>query len=1291
MPKRRLVLFLITAFFILPSPDQTLADSNKKESPADQLYSEFLNPPKDYSPMPFWFWNGKMEGAKVQEQVRRMVDQHVYGAFLHARDGLLTPYLSEAWWAAIGAGLEESKRSGFSFNFVDEYSWPSGEVRNIWMSGNHQSEVLKRNPDFHMKSVSYKEQFVHAHESITLPLVSELQSVIAVRWLGGGRIDRQSLQSLAVPSAPEAVHWTAPDGDWVVMEFFLEPSMGYDDGVVDIMNPEAMKLYFDLSYGEYHRRFASYFGNTIRYSFSDHEGDFGYRIGWTPTLFDTFSRRNGYDLRQVLLLLIYDAGAPSRKVRKDYLATVTQLYKAAYWDGITNAAKQFGIGRTGHAWEENLQSATAFEGSLFALERGLNPVGVDSLGDFGRQPLNFKVAQSVADFEGRRFACENQGVQGNDSYLDMQGLRKATNPIGAWGVNLFIPHAFDYDVLRANYAPDWLHQPYWPYFHYYADYTRRISFMNSETSHHATNILLYYPLLSVWEESEPVFSNQTDFQHLSEPSNWKNRTPLINDYYTRLILRLAERQWDYNIADDQYLENARIEGNELVIGPQRFRAIVLPAITTIAPAALKKLQQFYQAGGTVFGIRMLPSVSSQTNQDTEELALQSGIDEIFGSNARTTPQLFTENRNAAGGHAFYVSESVDSLIDLLDSSIPKDVKIVSGASEHLFFQHREKNGIPYYWFVNDTARNRANHVLFSASGIPEKWDALTGKRSPLFYVNRPTGTEVWLDFHPWDAYFIVFQPQTGSALQTELLSANTENVQLLSQDSNSITVRASMPAMQKSVEISMRSNGRVYQAQSAVSSAAPISLSENWNFRPEPERISVPYAKVKDAPSQEGEQRQFNSSNFDDTDWPSLWLNEAQNTIRTWNVIGPFPNASDEGFEKIFPPETEFNATAQYPGLNDELVRWQRFYGDEPYLSKALIWMETSGGHFDDDAATVDLGRALQATDKPWITSYALTYLYSPTDQPATFVVAADNWAKIWLDRKPVFSQLRHPFWYETNDNWADRASVQLHKGWNEVLLKIGVGRAAASGTFGFTFRVADASGKTIPGIVSSLLPHPVQESQNEPQQSRGQNSHWFRMEIPPGTIAVVPPALPHPYRLFVNAQELQLGGQASINFQKLLQREKNILVIEASAEDRLTSPVEFVSGSTPFALKSWTKTGLSQFSGTAIYETSFTLPDSYRGKRIVLDLGRVSSVAEVSVNDQNAGTLVWIPYQLDITPFLKLGSANHLKVRVTNTEANARAVGSTHNILANIDVSGVEGPVQLVPYSDQTLTLKPQ
>ena len=1289
---RRISLFLILALIsLLPVGKRFSAtrpefraslNSGGGQAQRGDLYAGFLDPPRDYSTMPFWFWNGKMEAPKIQEEIRRMVDQHVYGAFLHARDGLLTPYHSEEWWQAIGAGLEQAKRSGFEFNFVDEYDWPSGEARNIWMAGNHQSEVLARKPQYRMRSLSYKAEVVSGPKEVTLATPPELQAVVVARWRGQNRIEGQSLQLL--PAESGQLKWQAAAGDWAIVEFYLEPSMGFDGGFVDLMNPQAMQLFFDLSYGEFHRRFASYFGDTIHYSFADHEGDYGYRIAWTPALFEAFAQRNGYDLHKVLPLLIYDGGDSTVKVRCDYLATVTQLYQDSFWKGITNHAAKLGIGRTGHAWEESLQWAAALEGSLFAVERGLNPVGVDSLLDFGRQPLNFKVAQSVADFEGRRFMCENQGVQGTDSYLDMEGLRRGTNGIGLWGVNLFVGHAFNYDASRANYPPDWLHQPYWPYFHYYADYTRRISYMNAE-SRHAANVLLYYPILSMWAHSDPVFAGSAPYNQIETPAVWKNLTITVNDYYTRLILRLAGRQWDYNIADDGYLAGARVQGKELVIGPQRFRAIILPPISTIGRSSLDKIHDFYEAGGEVLGIRMLPTSSPEAGDNDAEV--NEGIDSLFGADASTTPLALTEQHNAAGGRACFVSHDVETLIDLLDASVPKDVRVVSGSSDNLYFEHREKMGKNYYWVVNDSDGSRTNQILLAAAGRPEKWDALSGKRSPLFYVNRPQATEVRLDFGPWDAYYVVFNSLDGQGQTAELVSTNAERLEVVARQPGAIQARVSAPATQHDIEVTMRADGRTYQAHSLVPHLNPISLSGNWEFRPEPEQVGVPYVKVKDDPEGQGEKLGWSSPQFDDTAWPSLWLSEEENTVRNWNVIGPFPNADDAGFDTVYPPETEFKPEKMYTGLNGDLVGWKRYYGDEPYLTLGHwnIWMLTEGGPFDDSAHIVQFNRALDTSGHDWITSYALTYLYSPRGQQASFVIAADNCVKVWLNHQPVFARLRHPFWYEMNDNWADRIPVELRSGWNEVLLKVGVGRGAASGYYGFTFRVADQEGKTLRGIINSMLPYDAERAPHTAPPLR-----WYRSQVPPGVTAVLPPPLHGPYRLIWNGAELKPSGGAPIDIRQLRRANRDTLVIVARADDRLNSPVEFLSGMRPFAPESWTKTPLANFSGSAIYEKSFLVPDSYRGKRLVLGLGRVSSVAEVYVNGRQAGTLVWRPYRLDITEFIKPGE-NQLKIRVTNTEANARAVGPSHRILAHIDVCGLEGPVEIVPYVEQTLMLKPE
>ena len=174
---------------------------------------------------------------------------------------------------------------------------------------------------------------------------------------------------------------------------------------------------------------------------------------------------------------------------------------------------------------------------------------------------------------------------------------------------------------------------------------------------------------------------------------------------------------------------------------------------------------------------------------------------------------------------------------------------------------------------------------------------------------------------------------------------------------------------------------------------------------------------------------------------------------------------------------------------------------------------------------------------------------------------------------------------------------------------------------------------------------------------------------------------------MLVNGHDMHPKGDAPIDIRENLQGEKNTLVIVASKNDPLVSPVQFVTGARPFSLKPWTQTGLENFSGTAIYTKNFVLPENFHGKRVMIDLGRVSSVADIYVNAQHAGTLVWRPYQLDITKLLKPGE-NKIKILVTNTEANRRAVGTSRHILTSIDIDGMEGPVQLIPYVDQVLTL---
>ena len=77
-----------------------------------------------------------------------------------------------------------------------------------------------------------------------------------------------------------------------------------------------------------------------------------------------------------------------------------------------------------------------------------------------------------------------------------------------------------------------------------------------------------------------------------------------------------------------------------------------------------------------------------------------------------------------------------------------------------------------------------------------------------------------------------------------------------------------------------------------------------------------------------------------------------------------------------------------------------------------------------------------------------------------------------------------------------------------------------------------------------------------------------------------------------------------------------------------------------------------SNYSGSCVYETSFSMPDEKIGKAGEIDLGDVHFTAEVYINGKLLGTAIVSPYRLKI-PEKLLDKNNTLKIVVTNTSAN--------------------------------------
>jgi hypothetical protein len=122
--------------------------------------------------------------------------------------------------------------------------------------------------------------------------------------------------------------------------------------------------------------------------------------------------------------------------------------------------------------------------------------------------------------------------------------------------------------------------------------------------------------------------------------------------------------------------------------------------------------------------------------------------------------------------------------------------------------------------------------------------------------------------------------------------------------------------------------------------------------------------------------------------------------------------------------------------------------------------------------------------------------------------------------------------------------------------------------------------------------------------------------------------------------------------------------------------------------LESWTANadeGVKFFSGTAIYTGNVRASRNWfrPGAKLLLDLGAVKDLAEVSVNGKALGTLWKAPYRVDVTGTLRPG-ANRVEIKVTNQWTN-RLMGD-RSAPEGKRVFAASGPPRGGPVAPQTL-----
>lgn len=635
--------------------------------------------------------------------------------------------------------------------------------------------------------------------------------------------------TLRLIGSGEAFSWTAPaGGNWRVYTFNMV--LGAD---VNVLDRRLAKAFIAIAHQPYADRLGARFGKSMPGVFCDTEGGYGNGNGipWSDDLARRYQTNTSRDLRLwTPLLFDDDAEGVSARARTDWFNAMSDLYSGFHAE-VSDWLEQRGVYYIANLWEESLQWQTTFVGDHMKNQRGFSMPGTDCLQLKAYDAHDFKEAQAVAEFEGRRLMSEIMGAGGWDAFSPIT-IKECVNSVVAWGVGHVVAHGvfMTRDLDGNGWTPDWYDEnPLWSNLHLWTDFTRRASYVNSH-GRAVPEVLLLNPIESVW-----ALLGQTDklwggsiHGIAALDGLYSPEAQTINKAYGDAMRQLTSRRVEYLVADGHYLSQMKLEGDRLVRGDFRFKAVVMPPMAVMQLAEAKTVVDFAKAGGRVYTLGKLPTGSPENGlHDPAMAALMTELQ--AQPTVKACVQGFRAELSAK-------APGLESCLQFVSGEFP------------MLQHHRRIDGCDFFWLVNNSKAARQCVVqVAGASGEASVWDCETGKVRPVASTKEGGDSKMQLAFQPHEAYWLVFDPKKPAlAAPVMALPAGKVLLQLAATGWQVRVDPAAQPNLQHAVAI-----------PPALTAAAGVerdlTLWKTWSDLPPNFSGLVDYMQTIDLPDFKGE------------------------------------------------------------------------------------------------------------------------------------------------------------------------------------------------------------------------------------------------------------------------------------------------------------------------------------------------------------------------------------------------------------------------------------------------------
>lgn len=635
----------------------------------NSLKQDFINPPEEFTPIPFWFWNDHLTKDEILRQINDFFDKGVTGFVLHPRIGVPAEigYLSKEFMDLVYIAVEEAKRLNMSVILYDEAMYPSGSAKGM---------VVKDNPEYASRGLKMIEFPCEEQTEVTIDLKRDevLVSAQAIEKKLSHSIKDESTKILSVEN--DKVRFDPPnDSNWSIA-LFIETfskgtirgiNFGEDDGEenapasADLLNPDAVEKFIRITHDTYYETLKEFFGDTVIAMFTDEPDILGRNAitglkPWTSNFLSFFIA--GENEETDLPILWFGADEQTADVRKNYRKSINKLLTKSYYKQISEWCEQHQIALTGHPEDsDDIGLLEQFQiPGQDVVWRWVAPE--DGKAIEGEHSTAGKCSSDAARHRGRRRNLnEVLGVCSKESdwalspgdmkwYLDWLLVR---------GVNMLSPHAFYYSIdgkKRSHERPPDVgpNNHWWPYYKQYAQYMKRLSWLMTDSVNMTTVAVLCEEDHLPWKIVKPLFEKQVEFNYLEE---------------------------------SLFLSNSIIEQGTLSIVDQVYQIIIIEDTKKLGSEVVQKLERFIEDGGEV-------------------IVCGQGISDVLIPGAKVI-----------------VSES--SIIESLPAYAKQEV-IISPKSVSIRFSKVRKDDMIFYLFVNEGEENFEGSFSCVENGRIEKWD-----------------------------------------------------------------------------------------------------------------------------------------------------------------------------------------------------------------------------------------------------------------------------------------------------------------------------------------------------------------------------------------------------------------------------------------------------------------------------------------------------------------------------------------------------------------------------------------